>query len=238
MLNKKEMYTNLYNSLILKNRKGNLSQLLKDIVKYEFNFSDSSTEYDVYEKLIDENIICIKNRLETQTIPGVEIIFKTDEYVEIKVSNILSSIRCDLNKIEGDKFEELCEKILQLHISTNIKKTSKYSFEDKHCVDIIGDINIIDDIIAKAKLYAQVKNKIGEVTLNDLKEFIGGAKLVMSEIGRNSGYMHSYVLLYISATGFHKEAIEYMNKIGIIHIDGHQLAQLIKKYNINYSEFM
>lgn len=237
MSNNKEKLSKLKDALLSKSRKGNLKQILKDIVKNEFCIKDSSQQYDEYEKLIDDKIDSIKSTLENEDISGVNIVVETDAYVRITVSNNLSKIKKYIKTLNGDDFEDLCQSILDRSISGDVTKTSKYSFEDKHCVDFIGDLIVIGDISAKAKLYVQVKSQSSNISLNNLKEFIGGVKLVMSEKGLESGYMHSYVLLYICASEFHKDAIDYMNKIGIIHIDGYEMANLIEKYNIDYKSF-
>lgn len=237
MLNTKEMLLNLREALFSKSRKGNLSLLLKEIVKDELHIADSSQDYDNYEKLIDEKINSIKIKLQTENIPNVKINFITDEYVEITVLGNLAQIRKEIMLLNGEEFENLCETILKTHISNNIRKTQKHSIEDQHCVDLVGELTVIDDIPAHSKLYAQVKNVSSEVSLNNLKEFIGGVKLIMSDNGKTDGYMHPYILLYISASGFHHEAINYMNKIGIIYIDGYQLSQLIEKHNIDFKSF-
>ena len=234
---KKEMLSRLKDTLLSKSRKGNLITILKKIVKEEFYISDGSQQYDDYEKLIDENIVSIKNILEKEDIPGVTIEFITDDYIQITVYNELSDIKRELNTLNGDNFETLCEEILNIHVKGTVKRTTKHSYEDKHCVDITGNLSIIDDVPVQVKLYAQVKNKSGQILLNDVKEFLGGVKLVMSDKGKEYGYMHSYVLLYISASDFQEDAIEYMNKIGIIHINGYQIAQLIKRYNFDYKKF-
>lgn len=237
MSNNKEKLSKLKDALLSKSRKGNLKQILKEIVKYEFGINDGSQQYDEYEKVIDDKIFSIKNTISNVSIPGIKVVFATEEYVTIVVSDKLSEIKKYITSLDGDDFEDLCQSILSRSISGDVTKTSKYSFEDKHCVDFIGDLIVIGDISAKAKLYVQVKSQSSNISLNNLKEFIGGVKLVMSEKGLESGYMHSYVLLYICASEFHKDAIDYMNKIGIIHIDGYEMANLIEKYNIDYKSF-
>ncbi len=237
MRNTKEMLSNLRNFLFSKPRKGTISDILKDIVKCDLHISEGSQEYDEYEQLIEDKLDSIKKKLEKEDVPDAKITFITDEYVEIEVFGELSIIKKEISTLTGDRFEDLCEEIFKKHISDNIQKTVKHSFEDKHCVDIMGDISVIEGIPVKTKLYMQIKNKSGEIILNDLKEFIGGVKLVMSTKGQEHGYMHSYILLYVTSSDFHQDAIDYMNKIGVIYINGYQLAELIKKHKIDYKIF-
>ena len=220
----------IFRYILLKNRKGLISDLA--IIAITESCPDLS-EDDIAEHVEKNKDALQKYFLSQEDICGKKYSITDYDNYFIKVKHY----DCDkylmpLSKISGEDFAHLSLILLQ-HIYPQGKfiETILDKVDDSYCVDIKGDISF-SSVNEKIHMIVQCKKKTEfrkEITLNELKQFVGGVKgyIYQQKENKKISEMHPILLGYFSNAFFHEDAQSYAEKVGIKLIDADKFIKLL-----------
>lgn len=220
----------IFHYILLKNRKGLISDLASIAIKERCP--------DLSEDDIVEHVEKNKDALQNYFLSKEDIYSK--KYTITDYDNYFIEVKhydCDrylipLSKISGEEFAHLSLLLLQhVYPRGHFIETILDKVDDSYCVDIKGDISF-SSVDEKIHMIVQCKKRTEfrkEITLNELKQFVGGVKgyIYQQKESKKISEMHPILLGYFSNTFFHEDAQNYAKKVGIQLIDADKFIKLL-----------